>query len=264
VVRVRFANGRPSSIEPFLTAFLTTAASGPAMIGRPMGVAVARDGALLVSDDLNGRIYRVSHRDAGSTTTASPPEQPAPAATGTTGTSAPFGNGELAMALAEARGNAALTVSSPAFASGQPIPEPYSQYGERFSPALAWSGAPQGTRSFVLLMEDPDAKQRKPFIHWVLYDIPAAATRLVESVPPVLRLGDPKGAMQGRNSRGGVGYTGPRPPEGDPPHHYHFQVFALDNTLGLEPGASRDAVIGAMKGHVVGRGELVGTFQRAR
>ena len=75
-------------------------------------------------------------------------------------------------------------------------------------------------------------------------------------------LSEPKGAMQGRNSRGQIGYMGPRPPAGDPPHHYHFELFALDTTLVIPPGAEREALLGAMNGHVVARGEVVGVFQR--
>ena len=80
----------------------------------------------------------------------------------------------------------------------------------------------------------------------------------------VASLEDPKGALQGRNSRGQIGYMGPRPPEGDPPHHYHFQVFALDAPLTMPPGADREALLAAMRGHVLARGETVGTFQKRR
>jgi Raf kinase inhibitor-like YbhB/YbcL family protein len=114
------------------------------------------------------------------------------------------------------------------------------------------------------MMEDPDAKEPKPYVHWLLYNVPASTTRLPESMPSALRLDDPKGALQGRNSRGQIGYMGPRPPEGDPPHHYHFQVFALDAPLTLQPGADREALLAAMSGHVVARGETVGTFQKGR
>ena len=77
------------------------------------------------------------------------------------------------------------------------------------------------------------------------------------------RLTAPEGMLQGLNSRGSMGYFGPRPPVGDPPHHYHFQVFALDTRLEVPPGAERDAVLEAMKGHVLAAGELVGTYQQS-
>ena len=168
------------------------------------------------------------------------------------------------MERAETRADAQLSVTSSAFRSGEAIPYPYSQYGERFSPALSWDGAPSGTKSFVLIMEDPDAKEPKPYVHWLLYNVPATTTQLPESMPSALRLDDPRGALQGRNSRGQIGYMGPRPPEGDPPHHYHFQVFALDTQLAVPPGADRDALLAAMSGHVLARGETVGTFEKSR
>src|SRR5262245_30852636 len=156
-----------------------------------------------------------------------------------------------------------LSVTSPAFGAGRPIPYPYTQYGERFSPALEWSGAPDGTKSFAVLMEDPDAKSPKPYVHWLLYNVPGSTMRLDESVPAVMRLDDPSGALQGRNSRGQIGYMGPRPPAGDPPHHYHFQVFALDTIPNLPSGFNRHALLKAMQGHVLAKGDLVGTFAKA-
>ena len=96
-----------------------------------------------------------------------------------------------------------------------------------------------------------------------IYDIPAGVTRLREGIPGTPILQDPKDAKQGPNSMGSIGYTGPKPPVGDPAHHYHFQIFALDvPTLDLEPGAKRDAVLKAMEGHVLAEGEIVGTFER--
>lgn len=169
---------------------------------------------------------------------------------------------QLATELVPPSSPTRLEVSSPAFQAGQAIPEPYGQEGERFSPALTWKGAPSGTRSFVVILEDPDAKEPRPFVHWTLYNLPATTTRLAESIPALPQLPDLEKARQGRNSRGTVGYTGPRPPLGDPPHHYHFQVFALDAPLTVTPGADRAALLTAMKAHVLASGEVVGTFQR--
>jgi Raf kinase inhibitor-like YbhB/YbcL family protein len=262
VVRIRFQKGMPTSIEPFLTGFLTSTGGRPATYGRPVGLAIARDGALLVADDGGGRIYRIAYTDR-LMTSARPADAP-PAAVGTSGTRDEESEGVIAMERAETRAELELSVTSPAFQPGTAIPAPYSGYGERFSPSLDWSGAPAGTRSFVLLMEDPDAKSPKPYVHWLLYNLPAETTRLPESVPTQPRLEEPEGALQGRNSRGQTGYVGPRPPEGDPPHHYHFQVFALDSVLTVPPGADRETVLRAMDGHVVARGDLVGTFQHPR
>jgi Raf kinase inhibitor-like YbhB/YbcL family protein len=257
VVRIRFQNGKPSRIEPFLTGFLSAGAT-PEIFGRPVGVAVAKDGALLVADDTNGVIYRVVYRGAATTTAVRPaPETPPAVATSGSAPAQP-----LAIERRETQASGTLTVTSSAFRAGGAIPEPYTQYGDNFSPALSWSGAPPATRTFALLMEDPDAKQPKPYVHWILYGIPATTTSLHESIPTVLRLREPKDARQGRNSRGSVGYVGSKPPERDPIHHYHFEVFALDSTGPTEPAIDRDMLLQQIQGHVLARGEIVGTFQR--
>jgi Raf kinase inhibitor-like YbhB/YbcL family protein len=99
-------------------------------------------------------------------------------------------------------------------------------------------------------------------VHWVAYNIPATANGLPEGLPADPRLLKPAGMLQGKNSRGSIGYFGPKPPVGDPPHHYHFQLLALDALLDLKPGASRDEVLEAAKGHVIGGGEAIGTYQQ--
>jgi Raf kinase inhibitor-like YbhB/YbcL family protein len=264
VVRVTFTNGHPSQAEPFLSGFVTTGPSGPTMFGRPTGVAVTADGALLVGDELNGVIYRVDYTGTATSTRAEP-SSPAPAAAPTAGTMGVTASSTpLAMARTETSGPGTLSVTSSAFSASGAVPFPYSQYGERFSPALAWTSTAVGTQSFALVMEDPDAKAPKPYVHWLLYNVPGSVTSLHESIPALPRLKDLGGALQGRNSRGSIGYTGPRPPENDPPHPYHFQVFALDTTLTLEPGADREALLNAMRGHVLARGEVIGTFQKPR
>lgn len=156
---------------------------------------------------------------------------------------------------------AAIAVTSRAFSANGAIPTKHADYGEKISPDLAWTGVPVSAKSLALLVEDPDAKEPKPFVHWVLYNLPTSLTALPEAVPGTPRLPEFGGALQGRNSRGTVGYFGPRPPKGDSRHHYHVQVFAVDTVLTLDPGATANAVIAAMKGHVVGRGELVGLYR---
>jgi Raf kinase inhibitor-like YbhB/YbcL family protein len=220
---------------------------------------------LLVSDDADGRIYRVAYQQGRDGRTATQTQRTVSApAVGTAGVEPRPGGNELAWNRPETRDGDELTVRSTAFNSGAAIPEPYSEYGERFSPALSWRGAPSATKSFTVLLEDPDAIDPRPFVHWVVYNLSGTTTSLPESVPPVPRLKEPRGAMQGRNSRGQIGYMGPRPPAGDSAHHYHFQVFALDVMLSLDPGAPREAVVSAMRGHVLARGDLVGTFVRPR
>jgi len=166
-----------------------------------------------------------------------------------------------AIARSESATAARLQVMSPDVRSGGAIPRTYSAYGEDISPPLRWKRAPQGTRSFAVLMEDPDAREPKPFVHWIAYDIPADTTGLPLGVPTDPRMEAPvSGMLQGRNSRGSIGYFGPKPPVGDRPHRYHFQVFALDRMLALPPTANREELLAAMRGHVLARGELVGTY----
>lgn len=111
-------------------------------------------------------------------------------------------------------------------------------------------------------MEDPDAPQDSPFVHWLAYNIPAKVTALDKALPPEPALEKPEGTLQGRNDHGSIGYFGPRPPVGDSPHHYHIQVFALDAELELNHGATRAELVEAMTGHVVATGSFTGTYQR--
>ncbi len=270
VVRIRFEDGRPVGFEPFLQGFLVedgdAEGDGWGHLGRLCGLAQATDGALLLSDDTNGVIYRIAYTGtsaAGGTPTmptneaganvrmlAGPDPQPA--------ASTPE---ELAADLVETQG--ALKVTSPAFADGAPIPDVFAAEGQNISPALSWSPGPAGTQSYVVMMEDPDVPaEMRPFVHWLLYDVPADVRRLGEAVPGSPALAVPEGARQGRNDYGALGYFGPRPPKGDPPHAYHFQVFALDAVLGLPFGASRAEVLDALRGHVLASGEIVGTYER--
>jgi Raf kinase inhibitor-like YbhB/YbcL family protein len=156
---------------------------------------------------------------------------------------------------------AALTVTSPMFANDGAIPVKYSDYGEKMSPPISWTGQPQAAKSFAVIVDDPDAKAPSPFVHWVLFNLPPAMSSLQESVPTDEQLAKLGNARQGKTSRGNVGYFGPRPPAGDPPHHYHFQVFAVDTVLDTPPGVDRDTLLAALKGHVLAHGEIVGTFQ---
>jgi len=141
------------------------------------------------------------------------------------------------------------------------IARKHSEYYEGVSPRIAWS-AVKGAKSFAVIMEDPDAKPITPFVHWLAWNIPADHRHLAEGLQEQPRLLDPLGTLQGRTSRGSVGYFGPRPPVGDPPHRYHFQVFALDTMLDVPFGAERDELLAAMQGHVLAAGELVGTYQQ--
>ena len=164
--------------------------------------------------------------------------------------------------LAAQAAGGTLTVSSPAFKDGRPIPDEFTAYGKGRSIPLSWSKLPSGTRSIAIVMDDPDAKTPRPFVHWLIYDISADIQSLDAGLPTTPRLDHPQGALQGTNGRKSIGYFGPRPPQGDPPHHYQITVYALGQALKLEPGVDEDTLIGAMKGHLLGQGRLVGTVQK--
>jgi Raf kinase inhibitor-like YbhB/YbcL family protein len=163
--------------------------------------------------------------------------------------------------IAATDGPVVIHVRSDNFDERREIPEEHSAYHEGVSPPLGWSGLPPFTRSVVLMVEDPDSKNPKPFVHWLVYNIPANVDDLPQGVPPGPTVPDIGLAAQGQNSAGSVGYFGPKPPTGDPAHHYHFQVFAIDRILDLPPGATRAQLLHAMNGHVVGKGDLVGTYR---
>ncbi len=154
---------------------------------------------------------------------------------------------------------AVMKLTSPAFAEGEPIPKNYAGDGGNQSPPLKWSGAPSGAKSFALIADDPDAPT-KTWVHWVIWNVPADVRELGEGVPTDARL--PDGARQGKNDGGGVGYGGPAPPAGNA-HHYYFKLFALDAALDLKEGTATKADLEqAMKGYVIGHGQLMGTYQK--
>ncbi|MBU6474452.1 MAG: YbhB/YbcL family Raf kinase inhibitor-like protein [Alphaproteobacteria bacterium] len=152
-----------------------------------------------------------------------------------------------------------MQLKSAAFSHSGKIPSKHTCEGGNVSPALHWEGAPQGTRRFALIMEDPDAPAGI-WCHWIVYDIPADARGLPEQVPPEKYL--PDGAVQGRNSFRKTGYGGPCPPPRHGPHRYFFRLYALDSSLDLPPNAVRDKLLSAMEGHILGRAELMGICER--
>ncbi len=160
-----------------------------------------------------------------------------------------------------------LKLTSDDFREGQPIPKVCTGEGEDRSPHLAWSKPPQETRELVLICDDPDAPTPKPWVHWVLYGIAPDVASLPAGLPPEKTLTQPLTARQGKNSwkdEKSIGYRGPMPPPGHGVHHYHFQLFALDTRLEIEPGSSKDQVLQALQGHVVAKGELIGTYERKK
>ncbi len=148
----------------------------------------------------------------------------------------------------------AFLLTSPAFSTGQKIPDKYTCDDLDLSPPLTWSGAPAGTKTYVLIVEDRDALN---FTHWVIFNLPSNQTGLDEGVSPKGVL--PKGAAQGKNDFGAVGYGGPCPPSGS--HRYVFHLYALDTRLALSAGATKQAVRTAIKGHVLAEVTLTGIFR---
>ena len=153
----------------------------------------------------------------------------------------------------------AFTISSPAFASGAEIPKANTCQGADVSPLLTWIDNPPQTISFALIVDDPDAPAGSTWVHWVMWNIPAATHLLPENVPKSGQLNS--GAMQGRNDFGKTGYNGPCPPPGKV-HRYYFRLYALDAKLTLQPGATRQELDAAMKGHIIGKAEHMGTYRR--
>ena len=150
-----------------------------------------------------------------------------------------------------------MQLTSSAFTQGQPIPLKYTCDGSNISPPLAWTGAPSSTKSFALIMDDPDAPAGT-WVHWVIYNLPATEHALPEAVPATAKLAD--GALQGKNSWPKPGYGGPCPPSGT--HRYFFKIFALDTLLKLPADADKAQLLAAMEGHVSAQAELMGTYKR--
>jgi Raf kinase inhibitor-like YbhB/YbcL family protein len=162
-----------------------------------------------------------------------------------TGTVAPADPQVLAKEISDVP--ATIKVSSPVIANGGAMDVKYTAYGKGISPSLEWTSLPAGTQSLVLMMEDPDAIAPLPFVHWTAINLPPGLRGLPEDVRKVFvpLAGQP--ARQGTNSKRERGYFGPRSPAGDPPHHYHFQLFALDTKLDLPDGFNRQALLKEMQ-----------------
>ena len=152
----------------------------------------------------------------------------------------------------------ALFVTSTAFQEGDKIPDKYTCQGQDISPPLAWSEPPEGTQSFVLIMDDSDAPGGT-FTHWVIFNIPPNSRELPEAVPTEAQLSDR--TAQGENDFGKIGYSGPCPPPGRL-HRYQFTLYALDQPLDLKAGASKKQAIEAMRGHILAHGQLISMCQR--
>jgi len=152
-----------------------------------------------------------------------------------------------------------LTVSSPAWKHGEPIPKKYTGDGADVSPPLVFAGVPTGTTSFALVCDDPDAPVGT-WVHWVIYDLPGTATGVPEGVPKAASL--PDGSRQGRNSWKKLGYGGPSPPPGKP-HRYFFRLYALREPLGAGPGLGAKEMEASARARSIGMAEFMGTYGRS-
>jgi len=157
----------------------------------------------------------------------------------------------------------AMTVTSTAFAPGGAMPSLYTCEGSDISPPLVWSGVPAGTKSLALIIDDPDAPDpaapQMTWVHWVLYNIPATASALSEAAESQ---GLPPGTREGLNDWGRAGYGGPCPPVGR--HRYFHKLYALDIVLPRLDRADKNALEKLMRGHILARAALIGTYQKSR
>jgi Raf kinase inhibitor-like YbhB/YbcL family protein len=151
-----------------------------------------------------------------------------------------------------------LALISSSFEPDGPIAKKYTCDGEDISPELSWERAPEGTETYALIVDDPDAPGRV-FTHWVVYNIPASVTGFEEGMSAFEIV--KAGASQGKNDFGQTGYGGPCPPPGKA-HHYHFRLYAIDSILDIPSGLPKGTVLNAMKGHVLAETEIVGLYKR--
>jgi Raf kinase inhibitor-like YbhB/YbcL family protein len=166
------------------------------------------------------------------------------------------------VAPAEVRGQKAasskIELKTTSFTPGGFIPKRFTCEAADVSPALAWTDPPLGTQSFAIIEDDPDAPSGT-FVHWVVYDLPAAYRKLPEALSGNDQM--PGGGRQGTNDFSRTGYSGPCPPPGRP-HRYFIRLYAVDAILNLRPAATRKELDAAMQGHILAQAELMGRFQR--
>jgi len=159
---------------------------------------------------------------------------------------------------ADTKAAGSMELKSSAFQNGAEIPRKHTCDADDASPALSWDKAPAGTRAFALIVDDPDAPVGT-WVHWVVYDLPAEAKELPEGTAATETLAN--GAQQGVNDFRKIGYGGPCPPPGLP-HRYFFKLYALDAPTNLKPRASKQQLLDAVKGHILGEAEVMGRYKR--
>ncbi|HDZ25814.1 MAG TPA: YbhB/YbcL family Raf kinase inhibitor-like protein [Candidatus Aminicenantes bacterium] len=150
-----------------------------------------------------------------------------------------------------------IKIKSPAFVPGGKIPGKYTCDGMDISPPLIWTSGPEGTKTFALICDDPDAPMGT-WVHWILFNLSADIIELRENVPPEREL--ERGAKQGMNDFRKIGYGGPCPPGGI--HRYYFKLYALDTEINLEAGTTKSELLKAMEDHILAEGQLMGRYER--
>jgi Raf kinase inhibitor-like YbhB/YbcL family protein len=174
------------------------------------------------------------------------------------------GADELTIVDTELTGvNASIAVCSPAFGYNEAIPAQYTADGEGLSPPLEWRGVPMNAEAVVLLIEDADSPTPQPLVHAIVWDLPGSDASLPEGALPTTRDGDPRQDHLGRNSALAASYLPPDPPPGHGRHRYVFQVFALDRVPRFDCRPGRTELLDKIKGHVVAKGLLIGTYERS-
>ncbi len=148
-----------------------------------------------------------------------------------------------------------ITVSSTAFKQNGMIPSQYTCDGVNISPQIAWTPGPEGTQSYALICDDPDAPM-KTWVHWLIFNIPPTVLSIPENDRGI------ENALYGTTDFRRTGYGGPCPPSGT--HHYHFKLYALDCWLPLKNGATKPEMETAMKGHILASGDLVGLYKKVK
>ncbi len=174
----------------------------------------------------------------------------------------------LAFAVGAQDAPETISVTSSAFDHHGMVPEANSAYGDNVSIDLSWADLPEGTQQLALICDDPIVVEigmmEQPFVHWVMYNIPASVSGLPAGLPSdaTLEMDGLEGAVNGLNGLRRPGYFGPRPPANGQLHAYHFRVYALDDALNLEPGLGKAELLDAMEGHVLATGMLMGHYER--
>lgn len=160
----------------------------------------------------------------------------------------------------EPREAAGVVVTSPSLEPDGRLADRHSAYHENISPPLTWNEV-EGAETYAVVVEDPDAPREKPFVHWMIWNIPGSAGGLPEGVPQAEYIDPPHPIIQGRNDAGQYGWFGPRPPSGHGVHRYYFQVFALDQHVEVGPETPLVELLNILKGHTIAQGELMATYE---